>query len=56
MDSPDQKLRIKKLETEMQKAKQAQSRLYDTIKKGMIEQDDQLKARFQQNKSQSGGR
>jgi site-specific DNA recombinase len=48
--SIDEKQHLKKLETELLETEQAQARLYDAIEKRLIEQDDQLKARFQQNK------
>lgn len=49
--SIDEKQHLKKLETELVETEQAQTRLYDAIEKGLIEQDEQLKARFQQNKA-----
>ena len=49
--SPDEKQRLKSLETELLETEQGQTRLLDAIEKGLIEQDESLKTRFQQNKT-----
>ena len=55
METPDKKLQLKKLEAELAETEQAQTRLFDAIEKGLIEQDDQLKDRFRQNKAKREG-
>jgi hypothetical protein len=55
MEGNDSKQRLKKLEQALQEAEQAQARLYDAVEKGLIEQDEQLKIRFQQNKTKREG-
>ena len=48
--SRDEKQHLKQLEARLQETEQAQSRLFDAIEKGMIDLDEQLKTRVQQNK------
>ena len=49
--SPDEKQLLKKLETDLLEAEQAQTRLYEAVEKGLMELDEHLKARMQQNKA-----
>jgi len=51
----DDKAILKALEKDMAEAEQAQNRLYEAIEKGLIEQDDNLKNRFQQHKAKREG-
>jgi site-specific DNA recombinase len=47
----DEKQLLKKLEADLLVAEQAQTRLYEAVEKGLMELDDQLKLRMQQNKT-----
>jgi site-specific DNA recombinase len=46
----DEKQHIRQLETKLQEAEQAQTRLFEAIEKGMMEFDEHLKTRLQQHK------
>lgn len=46
----EEKQHLKKLEAQLKEAEQAQTRLYEAIEKGVLELDEQLKARVQQHK------
>jgi site-specific DNA recombinase len=47
----EDKLRIKKLETEAKEIEQAENKLYEAIEKGILELDDKLKIRVKQHKA-----
>ena len=53
--SPDEKQLLKKLEADLLEAEQAQSRLYEAVEKGLMELDEHLKSRMQQNKTRREG-
>jgi len=44
----EEKLRLKKLESELRDIGQAENKLFEAIEKGVVELDDRLKARIQQ--------
>ena len=46
----EDKLRLKKLETELRELEQAEAKLFEAIEKGIVELDDRLKSRIQQHK------
>ena len=46
----EDRLRIKKLETEAKEIEQAENKLYEAIEKGVLELDDKLKTRVKQHK------
>ena len=47
----EDKLKVKKLETELKEIEQAETKLFEAIEKGVLELDDRLKARVQQHKT-----
>jgi hypothetical protein len=47
----EDKIKLKKLATELNDLEQAETKLIEAIEKGVLELDDRLKARVQQNKS-----
>jgi len=49
--SPDEKQLLKKLEADLLEAEQAQTRLYEAVEKGLMELDEHLRDRMQQNKT-----
>ncbi len=49
--SLDEKQLLKKLETDLMEAEQAQTRLYEAVEKGLMELDESLKTRMQQHKA-----
>jgi len=46
----EEKLHLKKLETELRDVEQAENKLFEAIEKGVVELDDRLKTRIQQHK------
>ncbi|CAK9252639.1 unnamed protein product [Sphagnum jensenii] len=47
----EEKIRLKKLDNELKDLEQAENKLFEAIEKGVLELDDRLKIRVQQNKS-----
>ncbi|MGB9153303.1 MAG: recombinase family protein, partial [Alphaproteobacteria bacterium] len=47
----EEKIRLKKLDAELKDLEQAENKLFEAIEKGILELDDRLKARVQQNKT-----
>ncbi len=47
----EEKIRLKKLEGELWELEQAENKLFEAIEKGILELDDRLKTRVQQNKT-----
>ena len=47
----EEKIRLKRLETELKEIEQAENKLFEAIEKGVLDLDDRLKVRIQQHKT-----